>query len=1454
MRIERKTARVNVKVLATLLIVSALLAVGGVVALRMRRQAVADKALAAGRAAITGGDLAVACEQLKIYLEKRPDDLEVLEQFAKANLEVRPRSPRNTNWAIKAYRRLLRHSPGDDAICEALAELYLEVRDFNEAAYVCRQRLEADPLDKDAALTLGSVLVAQRKSQEAAEVLERLIGNHPDQVRAYALLSNEALQEGTASGEETALEWLEQAVAANPGSAEAKVLRARYFRLVQRDRIAATSDLEDAESQLIAEPNLRLALAEEWLALGEYDRAGVHAKALKELDEAELEAYDIYPPDMMLALFSFDGLLALRQGDKQRAGELADQGLAALPEGHRRTAFLPLAAELLIASGKLDAARSCLADYREQLEAAGTSSRALGDNLLFLESLVETEAGNNYEAINRLERVLASNPRHLRARKLLAACFASTRQWRQAERRYKEYLRSAPDDAAAIIEYAEVCRNGLDLKEYLLAARSAERLMPDSLQATLLRIDAELRLIERGTGNATQLGSLAKELEGLHVPQDRKGQLELLRARVSVLEGRSDEAIRILERATDAIPDALLPRLRLVEQYARKGASEKAIATCQEACRRHATVADPHIILAQLLVEDRRTEEAVAALDEAIAELVGQDKLKVQVFLAQLKMQHGNRPAGVSLLRRFAVEHDQNVELRRILITLPEVRDNPGEAQRLVDELRAIEGERGTRWPVEQARLWLQAEDWEGKAADVEAMLRRCIAVDSRWQMPAILLGSMFERLGKDADAEAIYQKVLDNDLGAGAVAERLVALLVRHGRIADSDALLQRIQAKSPTLTNYRVACAARQGEYGVAIEALQRRVAADPQDAESRVKLAQVVYGTLQDADQALALLEEAQAIAPDLLEAATTRARIIHLERGPEEAEYILSGEVDRRKDFVAYLSRARYYAETGRLDEADQDFTRLTSFPESAADGFRMLGIFRYTHGRREEAIIAWKKGLQQYPGDVEIQRLLIKALVASGDTDDRNQGEKMLNAMLELYPEDVDLLYVRATALLAQGTGKSIEQAGEVLEQVVSLAPRNASAYLKLIALARRRGDSEVADELLTRAFAANPDDFALGLMQAELQLDRGNLRLAREIAIRARDKQPLRADPVRVLAMVALRSGDTDQSRTLIEEAVRLEPGNEQAQLLSAQLMYSSGERDQAIQSLKEFQESGAGRGLVAIRLALAKMCRLTGDTASAARHLEEATRLGPDRTDVFLEKLAGLAAAERFDDVIKSVEQRRADHPGEYSVLVVAASLLEATGKPAFIGEAERWYAIVPVEEKPYSQAQLALARIAFRRGDSQETVVAYRRILAKEPGHYEALNDLAWILGMQLGKLDEAIELANRGVARYPDDPHLLDTRGALLLRARRYADAQRDLERCLVAAAEIPATRASTLLHLGKVHLKRSDPEQARRRLEEAKSIDEQFNVYTEAQRTELGRLLKETLASLVQPAPS
>jgi Tfp pilus assembly protein PilF len=151
-----------------------------------------------------------------------------------------------------------------------------------------------------------------------------------------------------------------------------------------------------------------------------------------------------------------------------------------------------------------------------------------------------------------------------------------------------------------------------------------------------------------------------------------------------------------------------------------------------------------------------------------------------------------------------------------------------------------------------------------------------------------------------------------------------------------------------------------------------------------------------------------------------------------------------------------------------------------------------------------------------------------------------------------------------------------------------------------------------------------------------------------------------------------------------------------------------------------------------------------------------------------------------------------------------------------------------------------LGLARVAYRLGDQERSVAAYRQVLAVEPYHRQALNDLAWILGVEQEKTDEAMTLAERGIAQYPDDPHLLDTRGVLLSGLGRLAEARSDLKACIEAAADRPATRARALIHLARVDMADGQAAAAQRHLDAAVAIDEAEHVLNDQERREIQRL--------------
>jgi tetratricopeptide (TPR) repeat protein len=120
-----------------------------------------------------------------------------------------------------------------------------------------------------------------------------------------------------------------------------------------------------------------------------------------------------------------------------------------------------------------------------------------------------------------------------------------------------------------------------------------------------------------------------------------------------------------------------------------------------------------------------------------------------------------------------------------------------------------------------------------------------------------------------------------------------------------------------------------------------------------------------------------------------------------------------------------------------------------------------------------------------------------------------------------------------------------------------------------------------------------------------------------------------------------------------------------------------------------------------------------------------------------------------------------------------------------------------------------LALADLRDAEGRYDEAITLYRRLLEDQPDNRAALNNLAWLLSLRLGKDAEALQLLEHARAVAGPAPGLLDTRGVVLARAGRPQEALRDLED---AVAQEP--RGIGYFHLAQVHLALKDRNEARK----------------------------------------
>ena len=1459
MKPQLQPARINVKLLIILVGLVGVLGTSAVAGHYVRKRVLADRALAAGKAALEAEDWTDACKQLRKYLGKYPDDEEILRRYAEANLAVRPRDPKHVGAALGAYRRLRRLQPDDEKVSARLAKLYLGVREFNEAAYISRARLDAQPDDIEAVLVLGQAWLAQRKFGEAAELLTEFVEKYPSDPRLYEKLCIILLQDDTSqvrepilklmtldeepppeNASQIALRLLHLGVERHPTSAKLLAQRAGLYRLLLKNTEAARTDLQAAAELQPTEPEVLLTMYKEWAALGDLDRAAAQLQALEQLDATDLANNDIDSDLLNRATFAAAADLVLRRGVKIEAIELAERMLEEAPS-YDRVSFLPLAVELCLAGEQVETARQYLEEYQIAIADQRAMNTAVDGRVTYLEARVAFAEDKPYAMITLLEPAVRGDYEKRENWRLLAQAYETTGQVHRVVRLLERYVQRWTSDLEATMQLANAYIKLQSWDDTLRYARIAESLAPRNPEVLLLRIQASIYASSNESASSPADQQLLEELAQLRRAFPDVTKIRTLLAQIAIKQGRTNDAITELTEAIESSDNPMLLELQLTALYSRTDQKDKAIEVCQATIEHHADVAAPRLALAELQLAHDLPDEARNTLARAADELVGDEKPAAVYAFVRYMMTHDEQPNAILLLRRLASERANDPQPRLALLGIPEIQDDLTQSQRFVDEIKIIESESGLRWRVEQAKLWLREEGWQERQQEIIDLLKHCLERDPGWPMASLVLGQVYERDGDNDKAEEIYRRSVDYNPRNVVAASRLLSFLERHKRFADAGAILDRLPYVPLSLGLHRLNVALGVKDYPTAIDQLEKLTAANPNDAASRTLLARLLYVRNRDAGAAFDLLDEAREISPNLVAALSTRVWILHLEERGQEARALLNAEVDRRNDFAVYLLRAKYYYSIGEHDLAEKDYEQLTKFPDSAAAGHEALGNFFRRIGRIDEAIAAYQNGLQASPDTFALQIQLVRILVAHDDPERQQHGRSMLEDLLGQFPDDSNLLLIRAIVLLTEDTFESVENAMAILERVVEADPQNVEAHLRLMRFTGLPQDPAQVREQLARALSANPDHPALLFAQAELENNTGNASAARAFAERILQQDPTNLKVRLFLVGLDLRAGNTDSAQALNDRALAIDPKNEIALVTQARILTAKGLKDEAIQALESFRQTEAGRDSVIACLVLANFYLEENDATKAEELIDEAEDRAPNVIAVLLARLRFWATQKRFDDIVARLKEGDIERPGRLPALTLGASFLAAAGEQRFLHEAEELYQRPIVLANPSASSFLGLAQVKYLLGQFDEAEAAYRKVLEIDAWNQMALNGLAWILGEDADRLSEGKDYADQGLAAYPDQPNLLDTRGVLLTKLGELDDARKDLEKCLDTTTLPSSTRAQALFHLARVLNLQGDKETAQQKLTEALELDRQHGIFRSDERAEITHLL-------------
>jgi tetratricopeptide (TPR) repeat protein len=469
-------------------------------------------------------------------------------------------------------------------------------------------------------------------------------------------------------------------------------------------------------------------------------------------------------------------------------------------------------------------------------------------------------------------------------------------------------------------------------------------------------------------------------------------------------------------------------------------------------------------------------------------------------------------------------------------------------------------------------------------------------------------------------------------------------------------------------------------------------------------------------------------------------------------------------------------------------------------------------------------------------DAAYQFTLAKMHAAEGEYPEAVQAFK---AAIELEPRDP---YIRLEfADFLSRTGRSRQGAEEADKglalDVENLDSLRAVSQIRLELAPRDPRSLQIAKDALERLRQLAPDDTVSMLTLSRVYLSENAPAKAVEALEEAAKYSPNHPTIHRMLVEALVRSGNAERAKEILPQILARDPSFVEGRVALARILSDGGDRDGAIQLLRDAprEEAADGESQYLLASELYRRAAAGRDTRSAeledlgqAAELIEAI-LGAQPTHLRAQYLRALILAEQSkrDEAIAELRKLHEVAPQELRVQVTTelAELLEQEGR---VSEAASLLSEMAEDMRSASGSALSsdriwleVARLHGRHRDWQALHEAAERLLTADEQDLrrEGLLLAAEALH-QLDRSDEALQLLKRGEEQFDDTTRLDLKRAEILIAKGDKGEADKILSQVGTRAD------APTLLALAQFHLEHEDPARMipiLKRLLEAKAED-------------------------------
>ena len=1329
-----------------------------------------------------------AAKNLGHYVALVPSDGEVLLKYAQALLNIRPLKQNNLQYAINAYRSVLRQDKGNLKAVDTLLQIYLQINAPGEAEDIARKYLQVNT-NPQIQRILALSLIQQRKFKEAEQELTQLLEKHPDDIASYELLCQLAEsrpEETTTSGQK----WIEEAVKNNPNSAQAYIIRGAYYlRLKNRDKCLA--DLEKAVKLDLSNPELLLRLAREYLNLFMFD------KAKHFLTEAQKEIPD------NIALWQIWTQWALLSGNKSDMIYVAEQGLKTkldIPWD-----FIPFAVDLFIQSGEYDRAKNLIAKLRENDIAPA--------KLPYFEGIIAYQQNQNYQAIKHLRQALELGNKTPNLRMILAEALNKTGDSLSALKQMRILVSEQPGSFQSHLKYAQLLQRLNNWPEASQQAQAALQIFPGSLDAVVVYIQAKMITLETSSTdkNSQEWQELEKLLAQLNNNIQDKPVVKKLQLELALLTKNWEQAQQLLQFLQQRYPDSQETLWAQVEMLIARDQYEQAETQLHNMIKAQPDSLSALKKLVELLARREKFDEGISLIEKAWPKIMQPEaKREFGLLQAELYQMQNNKGKAVTVLENLAQELPQDVMVKCRLLTYTQIIKNKTKAQELVDEIKQQEGPEGWQWKYEQARLWFASDSFAENYTQAVTLLKDNLLADQEDQASRLLLASIYERMGETQLAATYYREAYRRSPKDLAVIIPTVAALQKINEFDEADQILKQTSQEKlshPTLLNLEFISHIKRGQWDSGINILEGLVQNDPNNLQNCLLLSslKVQQGKFDEAEGLLKKLHEAQPKSIPVFIALIE----LQLKQNQNEPALKLCNElIASFPTPEAFMVRGRTLTALNQPDQALKDFNRAIELAPNNPETWIGKSDFHNTIRQSEEAIKAIQKALELQPTNIRIKKLALALLLNSPNPVEVEQGKTILDEALKTDPQDTQLGLIKARTLLAQGTYPALKQAVAILENINLKNPKAIEAWTILGELALQQNQPGKAVDLALRGLVNSPNNKALLLLKARGEESRSPLAAISTLKS-VLDMDPEDSKVLSYLADTYVAAGQPSNAVNLLQQQLAKAGQSEQ--------------RD--------------------IKISLASAKYHSGAKEEALKELDSLFKADPRDVRPLLMQARLFLDDKRWSDLRNKITQWHNSNNQSTSLLLILARDLNATKNNEAHKLAEETINLVLTENPKNLDALQILALIYQSNNRTDELEELYRKILNLAPDNIIALNNLAWLLCENKGQPDQALSLAQKGLDLSPEYMDLIDTRGVAYYRLGQYQKAAQDFNKCIDLYPRQNPSLVSAYFHLARTQVKLGLKHEAQSSVKQALELNTKLGGLSEADMREAKSLLNQ-----------